>query len=50
MRFSSVLLAVSLVQSALSVAITIPDGKRAVAFGDPSVSLNPVSIPVPFLC
>ncbi|KAI2637896.1 hypothetical protein GGS26DRAFT_588266 [Hypomontagnella submonticulosa] len=41
MRFSSVLLAVSLVQSALSVAITIPDGKRAVAFGDPSVSLNP---------
>lgn len=47
MRFAPVLLGVSFVQSALGAALAIPNGKRAVSFGDPDISLKYVSIPVP---
>ncbi|KAI4866155.1 hypothetical protein F4820DRAFT_447282 [Hypoxylon rubiginosum] len=40
MRFAPVLLGVSFVQSALGAALAIPNGKRAVSFGDPDISLK----------
>lgn len=50
MRFAPILIGVSLVQAAFSAVAAIPDGKRAVSFGDSGISLRSVSIPLYVLC
>ncbi|KAI6083753.1 hypothetical protein F4821DRAFT_280614 [Hypoxylon rubiginosum] len=40
MRFAPILIGVSLVQAAFSAVAAIPDGKRAVSFGDSGISLR----------